>query len=138
MRSNLDFDGIKEEMNESFEKKTKIFQWKKIRLASDLVASFKIERAHLMGALPRHQNKAQNISRRIVCKFNVFIEREDVRRSSHKLKGTNYYITEQFSPEVAAKRKTLFRKMKQERESGNIAWVFYDKLYGNGKVVPGG
>jgi hypothetical protein len=35
-------------------------------------------------------------------------------------------------PEIVAKR-TLFRKMKQEKEAGNIAWVFYDKLYANGE-----
>jgi hypothetical protein len=138
MRNNLIFGGIEEEgyeKPENTEALLRNFMVEKLQLAKDFMSNIKIERAHRMGAISRDQNEAQNRSRRIVCKFNMFTDREIVRKSSNKLKDTNFYITEQFPPEVVAKRRTLFRKMKQEKEARNTAWVSYDKLYVNGKIV---
>ncbi|XP_053378573.1 uncharacterized protein LOC128548171 [Mercenaria mercenaria] len=138
MRNNLIFGGIKEETNENPEKTETIlrnFMVEKLQLARELVANMKIERVHRMGPPAQDQTERQTKIRRIVCKFNLFQDREVVRKSSHKLRSTSYYITEQFPPEIAVKRKSLFRKMKQEKEAGNTAWVSYDKLYVNGKVV---
>jgi hypothetical protein len=58
-----------------------------------------------------------------------------VKLLSNKLRNTNYYITEQYPPEVAAKRRKLLPKMKDARTTGHKAWIAYDTLYINGKAV---
>ena len=71
-----------------------------------------------------------------LCANSLFFsDREQVRTSSRNLKGTDYYITEQFPPEVAAKRRRLFKRVKEEKQAGRKAWVSYDTLYVNGKPV---
>ena len=63
-----------------------------------------------------------------------FGDREKVRGNSKNFKGTQFYVSEQFPPEVAAKRRRIFRKVK-ERLAGRKAWVSYDTLYVDGKPV---
>ena len=104
----------------------------KLNITQDIVDSIKMERIHRMGPPPNATGNG-NYNRRIVCKFNMFTDREATRKSGYKLKGTNYYVTEQFPPEVSAKRRVLARRMKEEKEKGNTAWLSYDTLYG--KVI---
>ena len=79
----------------------------KLKMAQDIVDNIKMERIHRMGPPP---NETGN--RRIVCKFNMFTDREATRSSGYKLKITKYYVTEQFTPEVTTKRRVLARRMK--------------------------
>ena len=104
----------------------------KLKITQDIVDSITMERIHRMGPPPNATGNG-NYNRRIVCKFNMFTDREVTRKSGYKLKGTNYYVTEQFPPEVSAKRRVLARRMKEEKEKGNTAWLSYDTLYG--KVI---
>ena len=52
-----------------------------------------------------HRIHGQRKPHAIVVKFCGFKQRQDVRGKSRALKGTNYYINEQFSPEINSESK---------------------------------
>lgn len=137
MRNNLIFGNIEEEPQEKPERTEVIvrkFMSEKLKMAQNIVDGIKIERVHRMGPPPNVTGN-NRFHRRIVCKFNMFTDREAVRKLSYRLKGTRFYLTEQFPPEVTAKRKGLVKQMKEERAKGNQAWLSYDTLYVNGRPV---
>ena len=84
-------------------------------MTQDNVDITKMEIIHRMGPPPNATGNG-NYNRRIVCKFNMFTDREATRKSGYNLKGTNYYVTEQFPLEVSANRRVLARRMKEEKE----------------------
>ena len=49
-------------------------------------------------------------------KFGSYVEREMVRNSSKRLKGTNFGISPHYSPEVLEKRKKLIPVMLKQRQ----------------------
>ena len=51
------------------------------------------------------------------------------RGKSRALKGTNYYINEQFPPEINSERKELVKVMKEKRHQGYKTRLVYNKLY---------
>ena len=79
--------------------------------------------------------KEEGNIRKIVCKFNMFPEREMVRRQRINLEGTAYFLHEQFPQEVIDKRRKLLPKMKDAQKDGKRAWISYDSLYIDGKLV---
>ena len=91
--------------------------------------TLKLERVHRIG-----EHSAEG-PRKIVCKFNMFPEREMVRKQRIHLEGTQYFLHEQFPPEVIAKRRKLLPKMKDAKKDGKRAWLSYDSLYIDGKKV---
>lgn len=132
MRNNLVFCNIKENPDEKpldTEEIIRHFMVEKLELAKEIVDQMKLERVHRMGAKSRNAN----FDRKIVCKFNLFTDREMVRKKRHKLEQTNYYIHEQFPPEIVAKRKKLIQKLKDAKAAGKAAWLSYDTLYIDGK-----
>lgn len=134
MRNNLIFGNIEEEDNEKPERTeaiTRKFMVEKLGIAKDIVDNMKLERVHRL----KRKYPTTEKTKRIVCKFNLFKDRVMERKSSYKLKGTNFYVTEQFPPSVAAKRRVLVRKMREEKQKGNSAWLSYDTLYVNGRPV---
>ena len=74
-------------------------------------------------------------SRPLVAKFNLYKERELVRKQWPKLKETIYYANEQFPKQVVEKRKKLYPRVKKAKETGKTAWVSYDTLYIDGKAI---
>ena len=135
MRNNLVFCNIAEDSNErpeGTETKLRQFMIDKLKMAADVVEKLQLERVHRMGAPnPKYEN------RNIVCKFTFFKDREEVRKRSHNLKGTDYFIQEQFPSEVVEKRKKLMVKLREAKKSGQKAWLSYDTLYIDGKAVKG-
>ena len=130
MRNNLIFGGLFEsqyEKNEETEAKLRSFMNEKLQIAQDVVDNLKFERVHRIG------EHIPNKTRKIVCKFNMFPEREMVRRQRVKLEGTNFFLHEQFPPEVIEKRKKLIPKLKEANQNGKRAWISYDSLYIDGK-----
>ena len=87
-----------------------------------------VESVHRMGAI------FQGSSRKIVAKFNLFKEREMVRKQWKNLENTPYYVHEQFPREVVAKRRQLIPTMKEAKRNGKNAWISYDTLYIDGKA----
>ena len=134
MRNNLLFCGIDESSNETpseSESKVRTFLVDKRKLSQSYVDTLKIERAHRIGT----SNKSiQHYSRKIVVKFTYFKDRETVRKERTNLKGTQYFIHEQFPPEVIEKRKQLVPKMRSAKQEGHSAWIAYDTLYIDGRA----
>ncbi|KAK3093978.1 hypothetical protein FSP39_022434 [Pinctada imbricata] len=95
MRDNLLFSGIAEVADVTPDKTEELlrgFMMEKLRMASELVEAIKFDRVHRIGG--------QGRPRVIVAKFKDFKQRQDVRAKSSALKGSNYYINEQFPPEI--------------------------------------
>ena len=83
-----------------------------------------IERAHRVG--PKVDNS--EIPRTIVVKFSSFKAKELILKKANQLKGTGYYINEDFSKETLEMRKENWKKVKQLRENGKYAVLVYDKV----------
>ena len=135
MRNNLIFSRIKEpklETAEESETVLRTFLIEKLKLAKDCVDRLQFERVHRMGSYPG-LNAAK--PRGIVAKFTFYRDRETVRRSSSALKGTGFYINEQFPKDVADKRRALQSQMRSARSAGKRAWISFDTLYVDGVPV---
>ncbi|XP_052259763.1 uncharacterized protein LOC127864106 [Dreissena polymorpha] len=134
MRNNLVFSGIAESTNEGqedAETKVRGFIHEKMRIAKDIVDKISFERVHRMGP----KREGESTPRRIVAKFTLFKERELVRHQGSELKGTPFYVNEQFPKEVSDKRRKLVPRMKEARSQGKKAWIAYDILFVDGKPV---
>lgn len=101
----------------------------KLELAKEVVDQMKLECVHHMGA----KSSISQFERKIVCKFNLFMDREMVRKSKCKLENTGYFIHEQFPPDFVAKHRKLIRRLKDTKEEGKTAWLSYNTLYIDGK-----
>ena len=86
-------------------------------------------RAHRIGA--RRDGKI----RPIVAKFEIYKQRELVRKDSFKLKNTKLGVGEQFPKEVQAERKRLWPKFKQAKNEGKQARFIREKLFVDGQRV---
>lgn len=134
MRNNLVFGNITEaqtEVPEDTEKIVREFMVEKMKIARKLVDDMQFERVHRMGQKLMREGKHRNI----VAKFTLFKEREYVRKQWKALRGTDYFVYEQFPKEVNDRRKKLIPRMKAEKQKGNRAWIAYDTLYVNGRPV---
>lgn len=95
------------------------------------ITDLKFERVHRVPDSKQRKDKP----RPIVAKFSLFKEREAVRKSGYKLKGTTFGIHEQFPEEVEAKRRELYPIMRQSRQQGKRAVLVRDRLYVDGEQV---
>jgi len=127
MRDNLLFSNIPERPNETPETTEAVlrdFLVQSVKMEQEQVDNLKFDRVHRMAG---HKNP-----RLIVAKFNDFKQRQDVKRRSGNLRGTNYYINEQYPAEVNEQRKELIRVMKEKRRQGHRTKLVYNKLYVDG------
>ena len=123
MRDNLVFTGIIEQANEDTEQiVTEIISQK-----MGIQRPIKFERVHRMGK----KNTDMRRPRAIVAKFSFFKDREIVRKTSSKLKGTRIGVHEQFGQETADKRRKLMPRLKEAREKGHYAQLVADTLIVN-------
>ena len=83
----------------------------------------KLHRAHMIGAYNTDK------IRPIVAKFMYYPDREQVRKSSFRLKDTTYGIVEQFPRDVMDTRRKLIPIMLKVRQEGKDAFIRVDKLY---------
>ena len=58
-----------------------------------------------------------------------------MRRASTALKGTPFYVNEQFPNDIAKRRQALAPQLKRAIRSGKQAWISYDTLYIDGQPV---
>ena len=122
---------IEEKPNESHvqtEAAIRAFFVDKLKIASDLAQSIKLERVHRMG--PTYKSP-----RKIVAKFTYFPDRELVRSQREHLKDSEHFLHEQFPPEIVARRRALLPKLKSVKREGKQAWIAYDTLYVDGVPV---
>jgi len=132
MRNNLVFSNVFEQQHErpvQTENILRGFLVSEMKLAQDLVDSLKFERVHRMGEPNKHGK------RNIVAKFTFYKDRETVRRASTALKGTPFYVSEQFPKDIVERRQALVPQLKRAIRSGKQAWISYDTLYIDGQPV---
>ncbi|XP_052237905.1 uncharacterized protein LOC127849226 [Dreissena polymorpha] len=135
MRNNLIFSGINESPSEKpdyTERLLRSFIVENLKIPQDAVKCINIERVHRISV---RQRGNQPHPRPIVAKFSLFKDRERVRKSSWNLKGTNFYVSEQFPKDVADRRRSLMQALRKARAGGKKAWLSYDKLYIEGIPV---
>lgn len=121
-RSNLRFDGIKEEVGEEWsdcEKKLKKIIRENLQLNENII----IERAHRVG-----KRKEDGKCRSIVAKFLNYKDKEEIMKNGKKLKNTGIYINEDFSDETMKKRAELLPLLKQYRKEGKYAFIRVDEI----------
>ena len=122
-RSNVIIDGIPDVKSESWsdaEIKVKNVFTNHLKIDPKLI---EIERAHRVG-----KYDPTGRPRSIVAKLLRFKDKEEIFKRSKNLRGTNFYINEDFSESVRQKRKELLPQLKAERQKGNIAYLKFDKL----------
>lgn len=132
MRCNLVFSNIFEPANEKphdTEHLLRDFLVDEMNIAREMADSIKLERVHRMGE-PNRFGK-----RNIVAKFTYFKEREVIRRAGVALRGSNFYVNEQFPRDIAERRRRLQPRLASALREGRKAWIAYDKLYIDGKPV---
>lgn len=130
MRDNLVFFNIPEKQNEKPEDTEQIlyeFIEHDMKVDSELTKSISFERVHRSGPVDRQKN------RKIVAKFSFHKEREIVRSHSKNLKGTNFFVREQFPTEVIEARKKLYPAFQQAKKNNQRANLVVNKLYIDGK-----
>ena len=66
--------------------------------------------------------------RAAVCKLLNFPDKARTLKNSHRLKGTTYYVNEDFSKETLAYRKELWEKVKALRKEGKVAYLNYESI----------
>ena len=120
-RNNLRIDGLKESERETWEvteQKVKALFKEQLNISEDI----EIDRAHRVGR--RDQNKP----RTIVLRCNRYKQKERVKKTAKRLKGTGIFINDDFSFETLEVRKELFKTAKELRSKGKGAKVVKDRL----------
>ncbi|XP_041376613.1 uncharacterized protein LOC121389063 [Gigantopelta aegis] len=125
MRDNLIFNGIEEKDDEETEEILQTFLKDKMKIES----SINFDRVHRLGRKSTNSTRP----RPIVAKFERYKDRENVRRSSKVLKGTNFGVSEQFPYEIVQRRKELWPKYKEAQRRGLRASLVVDKRFIDGK-----
>ena len=126
-RNNIRIDGIAEEPGETWEE----CERKVHRLLSEEldINDVVIERAHRVKAYSHEKKNSKKLrSRTIVCKLLSFVDKARILKNSHRLKGTTYYVNEDFSKETLAYRKELWEKVKTLRKEGKVAYLNYKSI----------
>ena len=138
MQSNLVFYGLMEAPQgtaDNTESKLRDFLKHELELEEpDKVNDIVFDRVHRLGRPRRDQ---QVNPRPIVAKFERYKDREFIRQCSRDLneKKNDYFIREQFPPEIRAKRKLLYPVMRTyARDPQNRVALVRDKLYINGQL----
>ena len=102
-----------------------------LNIAQGIVDNISFERVHRMGAT----GSDSTFERNIVAKFTLFKDRDMVRRQAKGLKGTRFFVYEQFPGEIAKRRKSLVPRMKAAHRDNKRAWISNDTLYIDGHAV---
>ena len=66
--------------------------------------------------------------RPIVVTFSTLGTKIKIMKQKSELKGTHYYIKEDYPKQILEKRRELQKQLQTERENGNIAVIKYDRL----------
>ncbi|WAR28630.1 hypothetical protein MAR_014334, partial [Mya arenaria] len=134
MRENLIFSGIPEINHATFKERGEdCEQTIQNIIKNDMNVEREIlfDRVHRLGKY----NRNHQYPRPIIAKFTFYKDREYIRQTAHSsLGGTDYYVKEQFPPEIESERKLLYGPAREARENKeNKVRLVKDKLYINGQ-----
>ena len=126
-RNNIRIDGIAEEAGETWEECERKVQH---LLSEELdINNVVIERAHRVKAYsPEIKNSKKLRPKTVVCKLLSFVDKAKIIKNSLRLKGTSYYVNEDFSKETLVYRKELWEKVKALRKEGKIVYLSYESI----------
>ena len=111
-RNNLRFDGLIEEVDETWEQsEVKIHKFLREKL--EIISEVEIERAHRSGRLFR-ADRTRNEKRTIVVKFLRFKDKQNIldKYIKKKLWTSRFYVNEDFSEKTLHISKDLFKQVK--------------------------
>ena len=119
--NNLKFEGLSEDLRENWEPFAENVR-KLIKEKLCVHGEVEIECAHrvckFMSGKPRP----------VIAKFLRFTDKQNILRSSRKLKGTNVFINENLCKASMVKRRNLLPQLKQARGQGKIAYFSHTRL----------
>lgn len=125
MKNNLIFHGLQgENPGEDTEAKLRDFLYYELGIDSHID----------FGNVHRFGRFVNGKHRPIVARFIHHKDLELVRDSSSKLRGSSYWINEQFPAEIEDRRRKLYPVLKQYRSEGSRVKLVRDRLYINGKL----
>ncbi len=131
MRDNLLFFNIVEEDDEEKDEDCSAVIQDFCKDKLEITEPIELDRVHRMG------KKKQGKIRPIIAKFRNYEQRDLVRKSSRKLKETNFSISEQFPKVVQERRKKLMPIFKKARLEGKKTALVRDRLYIGEKLYEG-
>ena len=120
-RCYLRIDEVKETSNETSEKREEHLETlfkDKLGIEENIL----IERAHRTKSSSASK---KSTPRTIFCKFHDYKGRNKALQNARKLMGTNISLNEDFSLEILAYRKELWKAVKQLRNEGKIVYLNY-------------
>ena len=126
-RNNIRIGGIAEEPGETWDE----YERKVQRLLSEEldINDVVTERAHRVKVnSPEKKNSKKIRSRTVVCKLPSFVDKARIIKNSHRLKGTSYYVNEDFSKETLAYWNELWEKVKALRKEGKTFYLNYKSI----------
>jgi hypothetical protein len=135
MQDNLIFYGIEEPKTETGEyENTEESLNEFITNKMKIHKSIQFQRVHRLGKRRRDQIKP----RPIIAKFKEDKDRELIKYTAPEvLKGSEFGVREQYPREIENRRKVLYPKLKEAKETGQRARLVRDRLYiDNERFVP--
>ena len=126
--NSLRIDSISESRNETWEECEEEIQ--KVFNEKPGVKNVQIERAHRSKRSKSNNNSEK--PRTIVCKLLNYKQKEEILRNTKNLKGSNFFINEDFCRETMQYRKNILEEVKNLRIQDKIAYRNYRSIV----VVP--
>lgn len=117
-RDNLLFLNIKENRGEDCK-----------TLVRDVFKQIKIQDPEAIQITRCHRLRGGSTPRPIICRFHHFSDRSKVWDQRSELQNTDIVMAEDFHPDIAKKRKVLYRIMKEAKAMNMKTGLAIDKLY---------
>lgn len=121
-------------MTESLKKEVSLLQCTEGKVRQLLVEKLELDSKSIKFEFvyPKGKYEEQNNRLRpIVLKLLRLKDKEEILKRGNKLRGTRIFLNEDFTENVKRKRMELRPKLKEARESGQIAFLRYDQLIGH-------
>ena len=134
MRENLIFEGIPQGQTENagtVENVVRSFMIDTMKIPQERVDNISIDRIH------RFSQSYRGKPRRIVAKFTHYKDKEEVCSFAKNLKDSEFFVYDQYPPEIQEQRRRLVQIMKEKKRQDPSARVklVYNKLYVNGTLM---
>ena len=118
-RENLLFHGITSTPDENCTLKVKELLTNTMQISGESVDIMRFQRCHRLGKGEKSP---------IICRFAFYEDRDLVWGKRNSLKKSQYFITENFPPEIEDRRKKLYPVLKAAKKQNKKAKIVYDKL----------
>lgn len=128
MWDNMIFSGIPERDNDDAEKTIRDFMCQQLKLSLESVQDISFSKVHRLGR--RDRNK----TRPIIARFEHFKQKELVRARGKVLKGTNFWMNDQFPTEINDRRRKLTPILREHRIKNHNVFLVVDKLFIDGQL----